>query len=165
MTEVTVNLLKPSKHTVVSYRGALLRTTPTYALVRATWDRPLVDLGYVIFAPGDIFIEHYYTDRWYNVFAIHTATGQLKGWYCNVTRPAIIQGTTIESEDLELDLFVSPDRTRLLRLDEDEFTARDFANSEPATYAAALAALDELERLAHAGVPPFANPAPPCEHG
>ena len=53
------------------------------------------------------------------------------------------------------DLFVSPDRAQLLRLDLDEFAARDFEHREPATHTAALAALGELEALARAAAPPF----------
>ena len=65
---------------------------------------------------------------------------------------------TIESEDLELDLFVSADRQSFVRLDMDEFEARQF---DPATQAAALAALDELETLARAGDAPFDAQEPP----
>ena len=42
--------------------------------------------------------------------------------------------------------------------DLDEFEARGFAASDPLVYAAALAALDELERMARAGEPPFDSP-------
>ncbi|MEP7188292.1 MAG: DUF402 domain-containing protein, partial [Roseiflexaceae bacterium] len=83
------------------------------------------------------------------------ASGALKGWYCNVSRPAQFDTDVIVSEDLELDLFVAPDHARILRLDLEEFAARGFDRSDPAAYAAALAALDELERMAQAGTPPF----------
>jgi predicted RNA-binding protein associated with RNAse of E/G family len=96
-----------------------------------------------------------YADRWYNVFELRSATGTLKGWYCNVTRPAIISAETIISEDLDLDLFVSADRDRMVRLDVEEFEARGLAQRDPHVYAAACAALEELERLASAGAPPF----------
>jgi len=79
----------------------------------------------------------------------------LKGWYCNITRPAQIEGDVVTSEDLELDLFVSPDRKNLLRLDADEFAARGLDATDPAAYEAALAALDDLEQWARDGVPPF----------
>jgi hypothetical protein len=155
MAHRTIHLLKPDKGTTVTYAGELLRAGPGYALVRARWERERVDLGYVTFEPGDLFLEHYYADRWYNVFELRSAEGALKGWYCNVTRPAAISDDTIVSEDLALDLFVPPDRRGLLRLDEDEFEALGLAAADPATHAAAYAALAELERLARAGEPPF----------
>jgi predicted RNA-binding protein associated with RNAse of E/G family len=52
--------------------------------------------------------------------------------------------TTVESEDLELDLLVAADR-RTIRLDDEaEFAARDLLNSDPQAHAAALAAVEEL---------------------
>ena len=155
MREITVHLLKPAKGTTVTYRGELVRAETGHLLIHARWERPRQDLGYVVFEPGDHFYEHYYTRRWYNIFEVRDAAGALKGWYCNVTRPAQVAGDIITSEDLDLDLFVPPDRRNILRLDLDEFEARGLAASDPPVYAAALAALGELERMARVGEPPF----------
>ncbi|HEU5087749.1 MAG TPA: DUF402 domain-containing protein, partial [Roseiflexaceae bacterium] len=123
--------------------------------VKAPWRQPTLDLGYVTFETGDIFFEHYYADRWYAVFELHHADGALKGWYCNIARPAQITAHAIHSDDLDLDLFVSPDRATLLRLDVDEFETRGLRERDPAAYRAAYAAFDELEYLARSGYPPF----------
>jgi predicted RNA-binding protein associated with RNAse of E/G family len=155
MHKITVHLLKPGKGTTITYHGELLADEPGHLLIHARWERPRIDLGYVIFEPGDHFYEHYYTERWYNIFEIRDDAGTLKGWYCNVTRPASVEDDVIVSEDLELDLFVPPDRKSPLRLDLDEFAARGLAHSDPSSHDAALAALDELEQLARAGAPPF----------
>jgi protein associated with RNAse G/E len=155
MPSITIHLFKPAKGTTITYTGELLRHEPGHMLIHARWERPQLDLGYVVFEPGDHFYEHYYTERWYNIFELRGTAGLLKGWYCNISRPAQIDGDTITSEDLEIDLFVFPDRVQMLRLDLDEFAARGFETSDPATYTAALAALDELERMARAGMPPF----------
>lgn len=155
MLSITVHLLKPGKGQQITYQGELLRETPGYRLIRACWDRPTIDLGYVVFATGDLFFEHYYAEQWFNVFQIESAQGQLKGWYCNVTRPAVFTADTITSEDLELDLFVPPARDTVLRLDLDEFAARGFAETDPALHQTALATLDQLEQLARASAPPF----------
>jgi predicted RNA-binding protein associated with RNAse of E/G family len=152
---ISINLVKPDKGQTVTYAGELLRSEPGYALVRAIWERARLELGYVVFEPGDVFLEHFYADRWYNVFELRTAGGALKGWYCNVTRPAQITPDVIASVDLALDLFVPPDRQRPLRLDVDEFEALELRDTEPDAYAAAWRALDELERLAKDGRPPF----------
>jgi len=155
MQSITIQLLKPGKGTVITYSGELLRQEPGHVHIHARWERPRLDLGYVAFDPGDHFYEHFYSERWYTVFELRDRAGVLKGWYCNITRPARIAGDTITSEDLELDLFVSPDRTNILRLDLDEFAARGLDTSDPAAHTAALAALDELDRMARAGMPPF----------
>jgi predicted RNA-binding protein associated with RNAse of E/G family len=154
MPEIRVELHKPSKNQVVAYDGTVLARAPGYVLVRAPWTRPDLDLGYVVFARGDVFDEHFYADRAYAIFELRDAYGGCKGWYANIARPAVIGEHLVVSEDLELDLFVSPDRRTILRLDEDEFAARSI---DAATRAMALAALGELETLARAGAPPFAQ--------
>lgn len=155
MEIVSIQLLKPAKGATVTYQGELLGHDQGHILILARWDRPALDLGYVVFEPGDLFYEHFFTDRWYNIFELRGAAGALKGWYCNVARPAWLAGNTLISEDLELDLFVSPDRRQVLTLDLDEFEARGLAGSEPAAHAAALDALDDLKRMARDGASPF----------
>ncbi len=155
MTSYTIYLLKPGKNSQITYHGVVIAEEQGHIIIHARWERPTLDLGYVTFEPGDHFYEHYYTECWFNIFEIHSNGGILKGWYCNVTRPARIEDATITSEDLELDLFVSADRSQLLTLDVDEFEARNFAQNDPEAYAAALNALDQLRHMAQIGTPPF----------
>jgi predicted RNA-binding protein associated with RNAse of E/G family len=155
MPRIKVHLVKPRQQKTVIYDGVILVQEPGHLLVHARWERGAMDLGYVVFAPGDHFFEHYYTERWYNIFEVRSAAGDLKGWYCNITRPAIFGDDMLTSEDLELDLFVAPDRRHLLRLDLEEFDALALDVTEPEAYEAALQALHELEEMARTGVPPF----------
>jgi Protein of unknown function (DUF402) len=155
MQRIKVHLVKPRKQRTVIYEGVILLEEPGHFLVHARWQRRAMDLGYVVFAPGDHFYEHYYTERWYNIFEVRSAEGALKGWYCNITRPALFQGDVLTSEDLELDLFVAPDRRHVLRLDLEEFAALALDVTEPEAYEAALKALHELEEMARTGEPPF----------
>lgn len=150
-----VRLIKPLKGLVVRFEAELLARTPTSVSVRAPWERGPIDLGLMTFAPGDVLTEHYYSDRWYNIFELRGPDGRLKGWYCNVTRPALIGADAVESEDLELDLLVAADRRTLRLDDEDEFAARRLERDDPAAHAAALAAVEELRALVAAGAPPF----------
>src|SRR5918911_3352852 len=115
MRSITVELLKPGKGITITYQGELLLEEPGHLLLHARWERPALDLGYVLFETGDHFYEHYYTERWYNIFEVRGESGALKGWYCNVTRPVRLSGDLLRSEDLELDLFVPPDRVNILR--------------------------------------------------
>ncbi len=154
-----VRLLKPSKRTVITYQGRLLQRTMTSILLHARWERPLTNLGCVVFAPGDHLYEHFYSDRWYNVYELCTPDGTRKGWYCNVTRPAIFGEQTVESEDLELDLFIAPNCQQMQLLDEAEYAARGFAVNDPALHEAVQAALAELRQLACQGAGPFADEA------
>jgi uncharacterized protein YbjT (DUF2867 family) len=108
-------------------------------------------VGSVTFGPGDIFTEHYWTDRWYSVKEVRGPSGALKGWYCDVTRPAVRKAASVYSEDLDLDLWVSGDRTIVERLDEAEFVASGLTARDPFAAAQARAALDALESLATDG--------------
>ncbi|MEU1049693.1 DUF402 domain-containing protein [Streptomyces sp. NPDC005897] len=147
-TEVGVVLVKAGR-TKIRYAATLLHDDGTRLAVRAPWAGDGVrDFGFVRFEAGDVFTEYYWRDRWYSVKEVRTAAGVLKGWYCDVTRPAVLTGTELVVEDLDLDLWRSADGTDVRRLDEDEFAGSGLADRDPGAAAAAVAALDELERLA-----------------
>jgi hypothetical protein len=129
---------------VFRYDGVILRRGPTQIILEATFNRDTVDLGYIIFRRGDRFVERFYSDRWYNIFEIHDVDDDhLKGWYCNFTRPAIFDDGRIEADDLALDLWVYPDRRKLV-LDREEFDGLPISGEERQSV---LAALEELKRL------------------
>lgn len=103
-----------------SYAGELASCDANRAVVTAPWTFDEIALGYVTFAPGDIFTETFYFDRWYNVFEIRQGGSLLKGWYANVTRPARLDGDDLDWEDLALDGWMSADG-HFTVLDADEF--------------------------------------------
>ncbi|RLL70786.1 DUF402 domain-containing protein [Streptomyces sp. Z26] len=145
---VTVTLRKPGRHDV-RYPATAVRDDGTHAVVRAPWAGPPVrDLGFTRFERGDVFTEHYWRDRWYAVKEVRDAGGVLKGWYCDMTRPARVTDGALEITDLELDLWVSADGRRVLRLDEDEFLASGLPEGDPEAAVRARRAQDELAALA-----------------
>lgn len=151
-------VLVKAGRTKIRYPAELLADDGTRVTVRAPWAGDGVrDFGFVRFEPGDVFTEHYWRDRWYAVKEVRDAEGALKGWYCDITRPAVVSGTSsgdaveLVVEDLDLDLWRSADGTAVLRLDEDEFAASGLATTDPVAAAAAEHALDELELLAREG--------------
>ncbi|MFI7018148.1 DUF402 domain-containing protein [Streptomyces sp. NPDC050164] len=149
--QLNVALVKAGR-TKIRYTGELLTDDGTRLAVRAPWAGSGVrDFGFVRFEPGDVFTEYYWHDRWYAVKEVRSATGALKGWYCDITRPASRSGPELVVEDLDLDLWVSADGTDVRRLDEDEFADSGLSETDPEAAAAALAALDELESLARGG--------------
>jgi protein associated with RNAse G/E len=96
----------------------------------------------ILLKHGDLFIELFYVDRWYNIFEIHDRDDNtLKGWYCNVSQPAVFEtDERISFVDLALDLWVAPDGKQTV-LDEDEFIALSLDNKLKDK------ALDALEQL------------------
>jgi len=136
----------------IRYPGRVLERTASAVVLEAFFSRERMELGFVTLKPGDRFVEYFYADRWYNVFVIYDVDdGDLKGWYCNITRPASIAGGEVSAVDLALDLWIEPDGSALV-LDEDEFAALPLAPEEEA---AARAALDELRALAAERAGPF----------
>lgn len=148
-SSVEVALVKAGR-TKIRYPAALVSDDGTHLVVRAPWAAPGVrDFGFVRFEPGDVFTEHYWRDRWYAVKEVRSGNGTLKGWYCDVTRPAVVLEGRVEVEDLDLDLWMSADGSTVLRLDEDEFEESGLADRDPEAAAEALRALDALELRAH----------------
>ncbi|MFI6684653.1 DUF402 domain-containing protein [Streptomyces sp. NPDC050485] len=150
-TPIHVVLVKAGR-TKLRYPASVVSDDGTRLSVRAPWAAADVrDFGFVRFEPGDVFTEHYWRDRWYAVKEVRDADSALKGWYCDITRPAVVGDGELIAEDLDLDLWVSADGASVLRLDEDEFAESGLAERDPEAAARALGALDELELLAKTG--------------
>ncbi|WP_330456925.1 DUF402 domain-containing protein [Streptomyces sp. NBC_00820] len=146
--QVDVVLVKAGR-TKIRYAAELLGDDGNRLAVRAPWAGEGVrDFGFVRFEPGDVFTEYYWRDRWYAVKEVRAGDGTLKGWYCDITRPATLSGTELVVEDLDLDLWRSADGEDVRRLDEDEFAESGLAERDPQAASAAVAALDHLEALA-----------------
>ncbi|WP_327716167.1 DUF402 domain-containing protein [Streptomyces sp. NBC_00490] len=146
--QLDVVLVKAGR-TKIRYPAELVGDDGNHVTVRAAWAGDGVrDFGFVRFEPGDVFTEHYWRDRWYAVKEVRAGDGTLKGWYCDVTRPAVRSGAELVVEDLDLDLWRSADGTDVLRLDEDEFAESGLAERDPEAAGAATTALDELEVFA-----------------
>lgn len=123
------------------YDGQILESQPNTLLVEAFFNREDLPFHGITLKQQDRFIERYYSNRWYNIFAIHDRDDdRLKGWYCNVTRPAEFSPGKIAYVDLALDLLVYPNGKYLV-LDEDEFNQLPL---DPASRDQARQALFEL---------------------
>ncbi|MFE0133154.1 DUF402 domain-containing protein [Streptomyces sp. NPDC059037] len=153
-TAVEVTLVKAGR-VKIRYPAEVVADDGNQVTVRAPWAADGVrDFGFVRFEPGDVFTEHFWRDRWYAVKEVRTPEGVLKGWYCDVTRPAVRDGAALVVEDLDLDLWCSADGATIVRLDEDEFAQSGLAEQDPEAAAAAVWALDVLEDLAREGALP-----------
>lgn len=125
---VLVLKLNPQGQEMWRYEGDVIERGEDWLKVEALFDRddrPFMD---TTLKRGDRFVETYYSARWYNIFAIYDRDdGALKGWYCNITRPATWMDGRVEYVDLFLDLWVSADETQTV-LDEDEFAAAELSD-------------------------------------
>lgn len=120
--------------------------------LRAFFARPQVQVGSLVLQSGDIFTEWFYAGRWYNVFRVQDGlTVELKGWYCNFTRPAEISEKSVAADDLELDLVVT-NSWQIQLLDLKEYLALPLNLAERRSVAAAYR---EIRQLVSAREHPF----------
>jgi len=130
---------------VFRYAGVILRQEPGMIVLEARFNR--VDLPFMgtILRKGDRFIEVYYTERLYNIYQIHDRDDdQIKGWYCNIGRPAVLEAEDrISYIDLALDLWVAPDGKQTV-LDEQEFLSLPL---DEETRQKSRSALEELKKV------------------
>ena len=124
MNARTVTVFKQNhlREPVFSWKGELLAESPTCRLVSACFSgADAVSVDKVTFRKGDLMLEKYYSDRWYNLFEVHQGSSdQVKCWYVNLSHPALFTAESITWQDLALDLVVYPSGEYRL-LDEDEF--------------------------------------------
>ena len=137
---------------ILSYQGALVEMNEEYVCIDAEFALSDRDLGYVRLRRGDIFREWFYRGRWFNIFRVSDVqSSQVKGWYCNITRPAQFGVDWIAADDLCLDVFVSP-AGRTLTLDEAEFATLNLTDEERT---AAQKALRAIQAMVDKRAPPF----------
>ncbi len=148
MEHVTVRKLDHTGHQITAYPGEVVRRTDDILVLRTTWTRPPLDLGFVTLETGSRWTEWFFARRWFNIFEIRARGGRLQGWYCNVTRPPRATVDEVAAEDLALDLWVAADGTTRV-LDEDEFAALPVSPQERE------AALAELRAMVSQETPPF----------
>ncbi len=143
---ITVYKLDHTGREVWQYPGRVLARDAHSIRLEAFFNRDDMPLGYTTFKRGDRFVETFYTDRWYNIFAVYDRDdGALKGWYANICRPAMFDEQSVRCDDLALDVWVSPDGQATV-LDEDEFAALPLPAADRAAARLALAQLLALAR-------------------
>ena len=150
---MTIKVLKKnlSGEVIYEYEGELLHRDENSVTLEALFTRDDMPFMDVVFKKDDRFVETYHADRWYNIFEIHDREDDsLKGWYCNIGMPAIIEDGVVSYVDLALDLWVSVDGKQTV-LDEDEFETLELSEG---VRAGALKGLEDLKNL-------FKNNRPP----
>jgi protein associated with RNAse G/E len=149
--KIKVQKKNPEGQVTYEYEGAMLSRDEHSITLEAFFDRadmPFVD---TVFRTRDRFVEYYYDDRWYNIFEIHDRDDErIKGWYCNVCKPAVFEDGIVSYVDLALDLWVSSNGAQTV-LDEAEFEA---LNLDQELRDGAIGGLHDLKKF-------FLNNKPP----
>ena len=127
MNKITV--IKQNENGVETWRydATLLLRENNTVILEAYFNRDDTMLFDVVIKRHDRFIEAFFSDRWYNIFEIRDRESSiLKGWYCDICKPAEITENQISYIDLALDLWVYPDGRQEV-LDEDIFNQLDIS--------------------------------------
>jgi uncharacterized protein len=122
MSGITVIKRNAAGRETWRYSGQILKKAGNAVILEALFNLDDMPFMGIQLQRADRFVELFYTDRWYNIFEIHDRdTDDLKGWYCNISQPAVFESEDVLSFiDLALDLWVTPDGNQII-LDEDEF--------------------------------------------
>ncbi len=150
MSHMTIKVQKRNLggEVVYEYEGELLHQAENSVTLEALFTRDDLPFMGVVLKKDDRFVEYYYSDRWYNIFEIHDRDDDsLKGWYCNIGMPAVIEDGIVSYVDLALDLWVSTSGDQTV-LDDDEFESLGLSEE---LRASALNGLEELKLLFTAG--------------
>ncbi len=142
--EIIVIKRNTSGEEIWRYHGQVLFRSDHAVLLAARFNRADLPFHGILFKEGDVFLEAYFDRRWYNIFEIHDRDDEsLKGWYCNIAKPAVFGDGQLSFVDLALDLLVHPDGRQVV-LDEDEFAQMDLTDQ---TQRQARRALKELQAI------------------
>ena len=154
LTNITITKCDHHGAPQIAYPGRVVYADEQVLVARCVWSlQKTYRLGAFEIVEGDLLIECYYAEHWFNVFAVYNPAGRLKGWYCNITYPTTLAHQQLQWHDLALDLLVLPNGTQHI-LDRDEFCSLSISAADRAQ---AEAALTTLIRWARAGQGPFAT--------
>lgn len=122
--------LRPDGSEGARYTGILLESPPGWVVARASWTFRRMDLGYMVFEPGDYLFEYFATADPFNAFVLLSPEEEFKGWYCNITHPTIVQGDIVYWHDLYVDV-IQKVNGEILILDEDELAESGLHRDDP----------------------------------
>lgn len=152
--QITIYKLDERGEEVFNYDAVIVHKSANCVVVRAPWVGRSDELhrGFLVFRRGDVLTEWHYNDRWFNILRIQEGSrGPLKGFYCNITRPAMISEEVVTAEDIALDVLVSPHGEVVLD-DEDEFEAMPLSDTDRTQ---ALNAVEQIRQMVAQRIAPF----------
>ncbi len=133
------------------YEGVVLSREENAITLEALFNRDDMPFMDITLKRNDRFVETFYSNRWYNIFEIYDRDdNHFKGWYCNISKPVIIDDVSISYVDLALDLWVAADGRQTV-LDEYEL---EELNLDEELKQQAYDGMKELQELFNTKNPP-----------
>ena len=129
-TDIIVNACKYNGEIHRSWKCDLVARNDSLLTLIGVFDRQInhPDLG--VIRRGTISYEHYWLDRWYNIFRFHEPGGELKLFYCNINQPPHFENGVLDYVDLDVDVLVDADLQHRV-LDLEEFAANSIKYEYP----------------------------------
>jgi uncharacterized protein len=117
---ITVNSRKYDGSLHRSWQGGLLSQQDTSLVLVGTFDRDVEHAELGLISRGTLSFEHFWLDRWYNVFRFYEPDGRFRNYYCNIGMPPVLSADVLDFVDLDLDIVVRSD-LKCEILDRDDF--------------------------------------------
>lgn len=152
--EITVNARKYDGSLRRQWTAGIISQTEemTIAVGRFEFDVNHSDLGLI--KQGTVSFEHFWKDRWYNIFRFHEPDGSLRNYYCNVAMPPTFTDESLDFVDLDIDVVVWPDgRVELLDRDEFKLNSVKFGYPEVVIAAAELSLAEIIDLVGSGQLP------------
>ncbi len=140
----TVNSRKFDGGLLRSWKGEFVSRDDTKIDLVGTFKRHVQHSDLGVIEAGTVSRERFYLGRWYNYFIFEHPAGTLRNYYINICMPPEVTDDVIDYVDLDIDLVVWPDGTRVT-LDMKEFEAN--SKSFPYPDSVITNALETLRRV------------------
>ncbi|BBM82318.1 DUF402 domain-containing protein [Candidatus Uabimicrobium amorphum] len=120
--KLTVHKCDYQGNDVFAYPATILRHNEEKMVVRANFtSHKDYNIAGLELKNGDKCLEVFYFHRWFNIFEVYAGeSDQIRGWYCNITKPAIYKENHLYYYDLALDVISFSDGRQVI-VDEDQF--------------------------------------------
>ncbi len=128
--EITIHAKKYDERVRKIWTGGVLSESDELVVMVARFEKTVKhnDLG--VIEEGTVSFEHFWLDRWYNVFRFHRPDGTLLAHYVNIAMPAEIDGDVLSYIDLDIDVIRWADGSVEV-LDRDDFEKNQVKYSYP----------------------------------
>ena len=148
---LTVHKCDYKGNDVFAYPATILRRDEQKIVIRASFiSHKDYNIAGLELKNGDKCIEVFYFHRWFNIFEVYAGESeQIRGWYCNITKPTIYQDNHLYYSDLALDVIAFRDGRQVI-VDEEQFMQLPLDNT---TRQKARSELQELCQLLKTEVP------------
>jgi len=128
--EITIHAKKYDGRVRKTWTGGVISESDEQIVLVARFGTTVKhnDLG--IIEAGTVSFEHFWLDRWYNIFRFHKADGKMLAYYVNIAMPAELEGDVLSYVDLDIDVIQWADG-RVEVLDRDDFEKNQVKYSYP----------------------------------